>query len=433
VLARECAADEGVRMPDLEATPTRSRRRSRLGRAIGAAALLCALGPVAGAQAQSPVRIVAPSSAQAPQDVRFAVDASHATERVAFFVDGKRRWVDDSPSWQFGRDGYMPTAGLKPGRHELMVKAEERGGRLAETRRTIYVASAPAAATTASQPAAAPTKAAASAPSPASPASPASAPAPAPAPVSAPSPAPVPTPAPAPTPAPEPAPAPGVQLDAGFESGLKGWNTAGVGEVQPAVVKGSARSGTGSCRMALSGTQNRSELILGGSGNGNFDPVEFSEGSEYWYGFSFDVESMVYGRPGAHNLIMQFYSAGFGPNFGLQLWDYAGDDGISGGKGLWSHGGAMGGDRYLSPLSEGQWHDVQIHFKASSRGAGFYQVYLDGKLIDSRENVSMISPGSEYAYIKDGLYRNGGQIPGPAEIRLDAAKLGSSQSAVLPS
>jgi Polysaccharide lyase len=233
--------------------------------------------------------------------------------------------------------------------------------------------------------------------------------------------------------APPAAPATGsTLLDAGFESGLKGWNTAGVGEVMPAVVGDSVRSGSGSCRMTLTGSEDRSELILGGNGSGSFDPVEFSEGSEYWYGFSFDILEMVYGRPGAHNLIMQLYSDGYGPNFGLQLWNYAGDDGVSGGKGLWSHGDGMGGDRFLAPVAEGQWHDVQIHFKASSQGAGSYQVYLDGNLVDSRQNVDTIMPGSSSAYIKSGLYRNGGEIPGTSEIRLDAVKLGTSQSAVLP-
>ena len=121
---------------------------------------------------------------------------------------------------------------------------------------------------------------------------------------------------------------------------------------------------------------------------------------------------MVYGHPGAHNLIMQFKSDGEGsPNFGLQLWDYEGDDGISGGKGLWSHGDAMGGDRFLAPVSEHAWHDVAIHFRASSHDDGFYEVFLDGSLIDSRSGVSMIVPGRSSAYIKTGLYRNGETRP----------------------
>lgn len=229
---------------------------------------------------------------------------------------------------------------------------------------------------------------------------------------------------------------PGV-LDAGFENGLLNWNTAGVGEVVPTVVNDAVRSGAWSCRAALSGDQSRSELILGGDGGGSTEGmVEFGEGDEYWYGFSFYIVSMVYGRPGAHNLIMQFKGNDDGsPNFGLQLWDYDGDDGeyADNPRGLWSHGTAMGGDRFLAPVAEHEWHDVAIHFKASGEDAGFYELYLDGRPIDSRGGVSMIAPGASYAYIKDGLYRNGDNIPGSSEIRLDAARLGHSASDVAAS
>jgi Polysaccharide lyase len=233
--------------------------------------------------------------------------------------------------------------------------------------------------------------------------------------------------------APGPAPDSGV-LDAGFENGLLNWNTAGVGEAIPSVVNDNVRSGAWSCRVALSGDQDRSELILGGTGGGSTrGMVEFHEGDEYWYGFSFEIDSMVYGEPGAHNLIMQFKGDDDGsPAFGLQLWDYEGDDGEYAGnpKGLWSHGPAMDGDRFLAPVAEHQWHDVTMHFKASGSGDGFYELYLDGQLIDARSGVSMIASGASMAYIKDGLYRNGGAIPGTSEIHLDAARLGHSSSDV---
>ncbi|HET8862371.1 MAG TPA: heparin lyase I family protein [Solirubrobacterales bacterium] len=261
-----------------------------------------------------------------------------------------------------------------------------------------------------------------------------------------PPPDPVPDPEPTPSPEPEqpspqpppvvtpPDPAPPALVDAGFEDGLQGWNTAGVGDVVPRVATDIVRDGTQSSAVRLTGEQDRSELILGGNGSGSTaGTVRFHEGDEYFYGFSFYIETMVYGGPGAHNLIMQFKSADSGsPNFGLQLWDYEGDDGHSGGRGLWSHGNAMGGDRFLSPVPEQVWHDVVIHFRASSVGAGFYEVYLDGVEIDSRSGVSMIVPGAPYAYIKDGLYRNGEEIPGTSEIRLDAAKLGDTFESVLP-
>jgi hypothetical protein len=235
--------------------------------------------------------------------------------------------------------------------------------------------------------------------------------------------------APAPAPA---APKGPTLLEAGFEENLNNWNTAGVGEVIPTVTASIAREGSKSCRVALTGNQNRSELILGGNGSGSpAGMVDFYEGDEYWYGFSFYINQMVYGQPGAHNLIMQFKSDGTGsPEFGLQLWNWRGK------KGLWTGGPAQEvghtGERFLAPVSEQAWHDVQIHFKASSVGAGFYEVFLDGNLVDSQTGVSMIVPGHASAYIKDGLYRNGGTAPGTSEIFLDAAKLGETQASVLP-
>jgi len=223
-------------------------------------------------------------------------------------------------------------------------------------------------------------------------------------------------------------------LVAGFEDGLLNWNTAGVGEATPTVVSDIVRSGGQAGRFVLTGSQDRSELILGGNGGGSTSGmVEFREGDEYYYGFSIYIESMVYGEPGAHNLIMQFKGDDDGsPAFGLGLWDYEGDDGEYEGnsKGLWSHGLAMDGDRFLAPLSEHAWHDIGIHFKASGHGDGFYELYLDGGLVDSRSGASMIAAGASYAYIKNGLYRNGGNIPGTSEIRIDASRLGHSWSDV---
>jgi hypothetical protein len=202
----------------------------------------------------------------------------------------------------------------------------------------------------------------------------------------------------------------------------------------PTVASDIVRSGSHSAKVILTGSQVRSELILGGSGSGSLTGMrKFSEGEEYWYGFSFYIVSMVYGHPGAHNLIMQLKgNDGGSPAFGLQLWNYAGDNGEyrANPKGLWSAGTGMGGDRFLAPAAEHEWHDVAIHFKVSHAGAGFYQVYLDGKLVDSREHTSILPSEATYGYIKDGLYRNGEKIPGTSEIRLDAARLGTSDASV---
>jgi len=223
-------------------------------------------------------------------------------------------------------------------------------------------------------------------------------------------------------------------MSSGFEEGLNGWNTAGSGEVIPTTVTGNARSGNSAARFVLTGTQNRSELGFGGDGTGAANGKNFYEGEEYWYGFSFYIGQMIWGHPGSQNLIMQFKSEGEGsPNFGLQLWDWSGERG-NGGRGLWSEGEAMkvGGEehRFLAPITEHAWHEIQIHFKASSVGAGFYELFLDGRLLETRTNVSMILPGKRSAYIKDGLYRYGPVATGTSELLLDDARLGTTQASV---
>lgn len=217
---------------------------------------------------------------------------------------------------------------------------------------------------------------------------------------------------------------PPAHLDAGFENGLHEWNTAGVGDVVPTIVSDLVRSGTQSARVVLEGQQERSELILGGPNIGHL--VRFYQGNDFFYGFSFLVLSMTYGRPGAHNLIFQFKSSNEGsPRFGLQLWDYKGH------RGLWTHGEAMGGDRFLAPIETGRWYDVAIHFEVSSHDTGFYRVHVNGTLVDAANQVSILREEADFGYIKNGLYRNPETIPGPSEIRLDSAVLGTSLEEVM--
>jgi len=92
----------------------------------------------------------------------------------------------------------------------------------------------------------------------------------------------------------------------------------------------------------------------------------------------------------------------------------------------------MDGDRFLAPVAEQQWQDILIHFKTSAVGAGFYEVYLNGTLIDARSGVSIIPPGASSVYIKNGIYRDGDSSPGTSELHIDAAKLGPTASSVLP-
>lgn len=237
-------------------------------------------------------------------------------------------------------------------------------------------------------------------------------------------------PAPPGAPAPPPAPTPpaGPLLVANFENGLTGWSTSVLGDTVPRVVTGTVRDGTRSVAVRLIGDQSRSQLALGGDG-GYDGAIQIHDGDEYAFAFSFYIEKMVYGTPGADNLLMQLRSDGSDSRvFGLQLWDYPVENG---GRGLWSSGEAVSGDRFLGDATEKAWHDVVIHFVASNQGAGSYEVYLDGQLVDARSEVSLIAPGSDFAQIEVGLFRDGDLVQGTSEIRIDAARFGDTLESVL--
>lgn len=237
-------------------------------------------------------------------------------------------------------------------------------------------------------------------------------------------------PAPAPVSLPTPPAAPQApHLIADFENGLEGWSTAATSEVTPRLVSGIVRDGERSSLVRLTGSRSRSQLVLGGDGGvGEENTVQIREGDEYAFAFSFYIQAMTYGEPGVDNAILRLKSdASESPAFGLQLWDST-----LGERGLWSSGDAVGGDRFLAPVEEQVWHDAIVHFRASSLDTGFYAVYLDGELVDARDTVSVIAPGSTYAQIEVGLYRDGAQVPGTSEIRVDAARLGLMLESVQP-
>jgi hypothetical protein len=229
----------------------------------------------------------------------------------------------------------------------------------------------------------------------------------------------------APTPASAAVEAP--YFSAGFEHGLAGFNLAGVGEVVPRVFHGAARSGASSCKFTLQGSEERSELILGGGRPGEHGEIDYHDGQEVWLGFSFKILKMVYGHPGAHNLIMQFKGEGDGsPALGLSLWD------VNGRRGFYSAGDAMDHERFLAPAPERRWHDVAIGIGASNSDSGFYRVYLDGQLVDERSGVSTIPPGRDSAYIKLGLYRNARELQGTSALLIDSVALGQTRESVQP-
>lgn len=99
--------------------------------AAAALALTLLFAPSAAAK----VKILAPDSIHAGQSVRFGASAPQTTEKVVFYVDGNRRWVDSAPNWRFGHDGDIR---LPAGRHVLSVRALQPN-RIVTTRRTTYV------------------------------------------------------------------------------------------------------------------------------------------------------------------------------------------------------------------------------------------------------------------------------------------------------
>lgn len=165
-------------------------------------------------------------------------------------------------------------------------------------------------------------------------------------------------------------------------------------------------------------------VVDGGPG----EAVEVHTGDEYAFSFSFYLEPTAYRAPDTENLIMRFKGATAElPTFGLQLWD----DG-AGGRGLWASGEAMGGERFLAPLAEREWHEAIVCFRAASEGDGFYLLLLDGEPIDTRAWVSLIDSGSSSTLIEAGLFRDGVRVEDATEIFFGPAGLSETLEPVIP-
>ena len=154
-----------------------------------------------------------------------------------------------------------------------------------------------------------------------------------------------------------------------------------------------------------------------------------NDGDELAFSFLFQVAPTAYRSPGEENLILRLGSeAGEEPSLGLQLWD----DGSGEGRGLWSSGEAMGGERFLTPLSEGAWHRVTIYLQASSSDDGFYLLTLDGEPTDARAWVSLTDTESGSAQLEVGLFRNGERVSDPTDVFFGPAMLGDGLESVQP-
>jgi hypothetical protein len=158
-------------------------------------------------------------------------------------------------------------------------------------------------------------------------------------------------------------------------------------------------------------------------------PVQIHEGDEYAYSFSFYVQPEAYRAPGEDNLILRIADeADESHSLGLQLWD----DGGGSRRGLWASGDAMGGERFLTPVAEGAWHEVALYFQASSEGDGLYLLLLDGEPIDTRAWVSLIDSAESYGLLEAGLFREGERVDGAPEIFFGPARLGETLESVIP-
>jgi hypothetical protein len=159
------------------------------------------------------------------------------------------------------------------------------------------------------------------------------------------------------------------------------------------------------------------------------EPIAVNDGDEIALSFLVQVAPTAYRLPGEENLILRLGSeAGEEPSLGLQLWD----DGSGEGRGLWSSGEAMGGERFLAPLSEGAWHRVTIYLQASSSDDGFYLLTLDGEPIEARAWVGLIESEGGSAQLEIGLFRDGQRISDPTDVFFGPAMLGDSLESVQP-
>jgi hypothetical protein len=158
-------------------------------------------------------------------------------------------------------------------------------------------------------------------------------------------------------------------------------------------------------------------------------PVEIYEGDEYAYSFSFYVQPDVYRAPGEDNLILRVGDeADQSHSLGVQLWD----DGGGSQRGIWASGDAMGGERFLAPVTEGVWHEVVLYFQASSEADGLYLLLLDGEPIDTCAWVGLIDSEEGYGLLEAGLFREGEGVDGAPEIYFGPARLGESLESVIP-
>jgi hypothetical protein len=386
--------------------------------------------------AAAQVKNHAPAEITAPDKVPYAVNAATDSGQVAFYVDGRRRWVSDAAGGDFTRSGYLPTDGLKAGRHSLTVKVS-RGGSVS---RRIYVSRKKGghgkpAPESSPEPTPTPTPAPESSPTPApeeaapSPEEPAPAPAPEPSPAPAPEPTPAPE-EPAPKPAPEetaaaPSQSKSLLFSNGFNGSFSGWYLQSL-PGRATIVSNGAFEGSSNARFEVREGDVEPDT---GSNRSEVSGPTFNEGQDIYVRDAFRIPSAATYQ-GSWQIIQQLHETNWSGSPGMALFLSA-DHKLQLGAGdgsptYWKSG----------QLQTNRWYELIYRVNLSqSSTRGFVEVWLNGSpqtLTNGLTKSYGQTMQTEHVYLKAGIYR-GKASTGVSLIEHDDISVGTSLSALVGS
>ena len=329
--------------------------------------LVAGLLPAPSAEA-APVKLVAPAQVEAPETIRLKAFVARPAKRVAVLIDGRRSWTRHPAGGSLAGRLSISTANLAPGQHRLELRAALRNGRIAKTRRTLFVKRSQGKGPKKWNPAPEP----APAPEPEPEPTPEPAPAPEPEPTPEPEPAPAPQPAPEPTPTPEAPkpPAPAGLLFEGDQIEDFARNQSAPGAVTEVAdpLGGSEEA----LQMAVSDadiypitpTENPRAQLL--------SPAIIDPGEEFWWSAKFylppDFPSWV---PGWLTVLQGPYGPPFygTPPFHLE---------INGDELRWQRNSTYGWDiPWRTPIVRGEWVEIVLHQRFASDG--FVEMWVNGE------------------------------------------------------
>lgn len=357
-----------------------------------AVGLLVALLAVVSADA-AVVKIVAPKKVEAPENAPYAVSAPGPANKIAFYVDGQRRWVENSSYGHFDRTGYLATARLAAGRHLLTVKTK-RGSQITKRSRNFYVTrgrKSTGERGKRKQEEPAPTPAPIEEPAPAGTEEAVVAPAGEPAPATE-------EPAPADEGA-APPPSGNVLFNNTFDGSFSGWYVQSLAS-RAAIVSGSPFQGTGNARFEVREGDVEPDT---GSQRSEVSGPTFNEGQDIYVRDAFRIPSSVTYQ-GPWQIIQQLHETNWSgsPGIAVFLWP---DHSIQLGAG-------DGSPTYWksAKLQTDRWYELIYRVNLSrSASNGFVEVWLDGSQ-QTLLNGSTRSYGqtiqTSSTYLKAGIYRS---------------------------